>query len=115
MMLQRDWFTLLMALLALVCWTVFAHGEDVHLFLLGVALADVAVVKFASIDKARRQTWMVSGLLAVFVSAACWLVLAQYFPAKAEGSRLGPFLEGLVPSLALGGLLVWLFRSARER
>ncbi len=113
--MQRDGFTLLVALLALVCWTAFSHGEDVHLFLLGVALADLAVVKFASINKIRRPQWAVSGLLALVATTAFWLALSQYFPAKAESSRLGPFLEGLVPSLALGGLLVWVFRGTQRR
>lgn len=112
--MQRDGFTLLIALLVLVCWTVFTHGEEVHLFLLGIALADIAVVKFASLDKARRQLWARSGLLALVVAAVFWLALSQWFPADTKGSRLGPFLEGLVPSLALGGLLVWVYRSKRE-
>ena len=112
--MQRDWFTLLVALLALVCWTVFAHGEDVHLFVLGIAVADIAVVKFASLDEVRRRQWALSGLLALVVATISWVTISQWFPANAEGSRLGPFLEGLVPSLALGGVLVWVFRSNRE-
>ncbi len=113
--MQRDGFTLVVALLVLLAGTLFAHGEDLYLFLFGMAVADLAVLRLASMSKDRRRLRARSGLLALAVTVAFWFVLAQYYPAKAEASGLGPFLEGLVPSVALGGALVYLYRTWERR
>jgi len=113
--MQRDGFTLLMALLVLLAGTLFAHGDDLYLFLFGIAVADLAVLRLASMRKDRRRSRARSGLLALAAAVAFWFVLAKYYPAKAAASGLGPFLEGLVPSLALGFALIWLYRSWERR
>lgn len=114
-MMQRDGFTLVIALLVLLAGTLFAHGEELYLFLFGMAVADLAVLRLASLSKDRRRQRTRYGLLALAVTIAFWFVLSQYYPAKAEASGLGPFLEGLVPSLALGGALVYLYRTWERR
>jgi hypothetical protein len=113
--MQRDWFTLVVALLVLIAGTLFAHGDDLYLFLLGVAAADFAVLKFASMTRAPRPSRTHSGLLALAATAAFWFVLSQYFPAQAERTGLGYFMQGLIPSLALGGTLLWLYRNREPR
>jgi hypothetical protein len=114
-MMQRDGFTLVIALLVLMAGTLFAHGEELYLFLFGIAVADLVVLRLASLGKERRRLRTRSGLMALVVAIAFWFVLSRYYPAKAEASGLGPFLDGLVPSLALGGALVWLYHSWERR
>ncbi len=113
--MQRDGFTLVIALLVLLGGTLFAHGEDLPLFLFGMAVADLAVLRLASLSKDRRRLRARTGLLALAAAIAFWFVLSRYYPAKAEASGLGPFLEGLIPSLALGGALVHLYRTWERR
>jgi Kef-type K+ transport system membrane component KefB len=110
-MMQRDGFTLVIALLVLVAGTLFAHGEELYLFLFGIAVADLAVLALASLSEEHRRLRTRSGLMALAVAITFWFVLSQYYPAKAEASGLRPFLEGLIPSLALGGALVWLYHN----
>lgn len=90
------------------------HGEGVLLFPFGTLIALIAVIALSLRCKIRWFAALCAAALALAASLPFWFIPGNYFPAVMHHADWGYFVTGFVPSIAAGGVAVWLFRRARR-
>lgn len=98
-------------LLAFVPSVAMAHGEEVLLFPIGTLLAVAAILLTAFMQAVRWHVRVAACILAFAASIPFWLIPSDYIPEDMQHTGWGNFIMGFLPSLAVGWLVIWLFRG----
>ena len=101
--------------LALIPGHAFAHGQEMLLFPIGTLIAVAAVFALAASSKARWPVKLCAVLLALAATLPFWFLSQEDLPAVMAYTGWGNFVFGFVPSIAVGGLVVWLAYRNRPR
>jgi hypothetical protein len=102
-----------LAFLAFVPNLAFAHGEDVLLFPLGTLVAVAAILLASFARRAQLGVRVFAGAVAIAASIPFWFVPSNVIPPALRYTGWGNFVVGFLPSLAVGCLVLWLFRRRR--